>query len=69
MPGNYESWHASFHRTMTQVATPASLLEREGKLELALSGSDYKGERHGDKFFIRSRPENGSYGEPRKSSS
>ena len=25
-PGNYASWHTSFHRTMTQVATPASLI-------------------------------------------
>ena len=65
-PGNYASWHASFHRTMTQVATPDSLPNDTGKLELALNGSDYKGERHGDKFFIRSRPEGGSYGEPRQ---
>ena len=53
-PGNYASWHASFHRTMTQVATPTVSRTTHGKLELALNGSDYKGERRGDKFFVRS---------------
>src|SRR5213592_2079045 len=24
-PGQYASWHASYHRTMTQVATPESI--------------------------------------------
>ena len=28
-PGNYASWHASFHRTMTQVATPATLIDHK----------------------------------------
>ena len=30
-PGNYASWHASFHRTMTQVATPRDLASRSGR--------------------------------------
>jgi hypothetical protein len=34
-PGNYASWHASFHRTMTQVATPASLVGAADQLELS----------------------------------
>jgi Cytochrome c554 and c-prime len=63
---NYESWHASFHRTMTQVATPRSLLGDVEHLELAFNGREYKGERHGNKFFIRTRPEGGSYGEPQE---
>jgi Cytochrome c554 and c-prime len=63
---NYESWHGSFHRTMTQVATPASLLDDVSKLDLTFNGREYKGERRGDKFFVRVRPENGDYGEPQQ---
>src|SRR5438477_10523141 len=63
---NYESWHGSFHRTMTQVATPASLLDDVSKLDLTSNGREYKGERCGDKFFIRVRSEGGSYGEPQQ---
>ena len=48
---------------MTQVATSGSLPEDIGKLELAFSGREYKAERRDDKFFIRVRPEGGSYGE------
>jgi hypothetical protein len=48
---------------MTQIATSGSLPEDIGKLELAFSGREYKAERRGDKFFIRVRPEGGSYGE------
>ncbi|HJW39133.1 MAG TPA: multiheme c-type cytochrome [Candidatus Udaeobacter sp.] len=65
-PGNYASWHASFHRTMTQVATPQSLPPDTDKLELAFNGREYKAERRGEKFFVRMRPEGGSYGEPQQ---
>src|SRR5437870_5410130 len=63
---NYTSWHGSFHRTMTQVATPASLPDGMSKLDLTFSGREYKGERRGDKFFIRVRSDGGSYGEPQQ---
>jgi hypothetical protein len=59
---NYESWHGSFHRTMTQVATPASLLDDVSKFDYTFNGREYRGERRGDKFFVRVRPENGDYG-------
>lgn len=62
-PGNYASWHASFHRTMTQVATPQSLPPDMDGLELTHDGREYKAERSGDKFFMRTRTEGGSYGE------
>jgi len=65
-PGNYASWHASFHRTMTQVATPESLPPDMDKLELAYNGREYKAERRSDKFFLRTRTEGGSYGEPQQ---
>ena len=65
-PGNYASWHASFHRTMTQVATPQFLPPDMDKLELAYNGREYKAERRGDKLFVRTRPEGASYGEPQQ---
>jgi hypothetical protein len=66
-PGNYASWHASFHRTMTQVATPGVLPDDMGNLEFAFNGREYKTERRGDKFFVRTRREgSGSYGEPQQ---
>jgi hypothetical protein len=63
---NYESWHGSFHRTMTQVATPTSLLDDVSKLDYTFNGREYRGERRGDKFFVRVRPENGDYAEPQQ---
>jgi len=63
---NYTSWHGSFHRTMTQVATPTSLPDDMSKLDLTFDGREYKGERRGDKFFIRVRAEDGTYGEPQQ---
>jgi hypothetical protein len=54
-PGNYVSWHASFHRTMTQVATPETILAASDQLELSFNKRQYKLERHADKFFVRTR--------------
>jgi hypothetical protein len=48
---NYVSWHGSFHRTMTQVATPASLPDDMSNLDLTFNGLEYKGERRGDKVL------------------
>ncbi len=56
-PGNYASWHDSFHRTMTQVATPASLAAAMDGLELGYDGRDYRVERRGEKHVVRSRPQ------------
>jgi hypothetical protein len=65
-PGNYASWHTSFHRTMTQVATPTSLLGADVQHDFSFNGRDYKLERNGDKFFVRIRSAGGDYGEPRE---
>jgi hypothetical protein len=51
---------------MTQVATAASLPENTDQLQLAFNGSEYKVERHGDAFFVRKRPQGGSYGDPQQ---
>jgi hypothetical protein len=66
-PGNYASWHTSFHRTMTQVATPTSLLSQGKDVELRFAGREYKLERKGDKIFAVDRALGlGDYGPPRQ---
>jgi len=54
-PGNYTSWHTSFHRTMTQVATPDSLIPPAKGAELSFAGRQYKLERKGDKIYVADR--------------
>ena len=61
--GNYATWHASYHRTMTQVATPDSLPQNMDQLQLTLNGTEYKVERRGDAFFVHKRREGASYGD------
>ena len=65
-PGNYASWHSSFHRTMTQVANSATLLGANEQHEFLLDNQEYKLEQHGDKFFVRTRPRGGEYGSPKQ---
>ncbi|HEY4283016.1 MAG TPA: multiheme c-type cytochrome, partial [Chthoniobacterales bacterium] len=54
-PGNYASWHASFHRTMTQVANADTILGAANNLELTFNGRDYKLERRDGKYFVGTR--------------
>jgi len=65
-PGNYASWHSSFHRTMTQVANSATLLGANEQHEFLLDNQEYKLEQQGDKFFVRTRPRGGEYGPPKQ---
>ncbi len=66
-PGNYASWHASFHRTMTQVAVPGSLPGDINNLQLSFNDRDYKVERKGDSFFVCKKPSDDSeYGPPQQ---
>jgi len=51
-PGNYASWHASFHRTMTQRATPAAVLGRFEGQRLEAKGRHYRLERRGDEYWV-----------------
>jgi hypothetical protein len=61
-PGNYASWHTSFHRTMTQVATAVTLFGAAQEREFSFDGRQYKMEQQGDKFFVRMRSVGGDYG-------
>ena len=50
-PEQYSSWHATFHRTMTQLATPNSVLAPFDDVQLELDGSRYRLWREGDEFW------------------
>lgn len=51
-PANYASWHASWHRTMTQVADRSAVLGDFGGIEVEAYGESYRLERQGDAFWV-----------------
>jgi len=51
-PGNYGSWYASYHRTMTQVATPESVLGDFGDVRVRGPELDVVLRRQGDEFWV-----------------
>jgi len=55
-PGNYASWHASYHRTMTQVAAPENFAADPDGLKLSRHGTDYHVSRDGRAYFVRTKP-------------
>jgi hypothetical protein len=66
-PGNYASWHASFHRTMTQVASLSNVIPNMDGLNLTHHGYDYQVEKREKAYYVRSKPIGASddaYGKP-----
>jgi hypothetical protein len=66
-PGNYASWHASFHRGMTQVATPENIASKLAGLELDDIDTTYRVARRGDKHFVQTKRRgaaDSAYGQP-----
>ncbi|MEZ6134009.1 MAG: cytochrome c3 family protein [Pirellulaceae bacterium] len=51
-PSQYNSWHHSFHRTMTQVASPNSILAPFDGRELVTHGVTCSVDRLGDIYFV-----------------
>lgn len=51
-PTPYHSWHASFHRTMTQVATPETVAGDFDDVRVAFHGAHYRLFRRGDEFWV-----------------
>ena len=51
-PDPYASWHHSFHRTMTQIASPESVRGDFENVTLTLDGDVYRLERKGDEFWV-----------------
>ena len=47
----YDSWHGSYHRTMTQVATPETVVAPFDRVRLTSRGRDYLFTREGDQFY------------------
>lgn len=48
----YESWHASYHHTMTQAVSPQTAPEVLRNSTVRVAGNDYKFEQEGDDFWI-----------------
>lgn len=48
----FETWHASYHRTMTQVASPASVQGDFDDVELELDERNYRLFRRGNEFWV-----------------
>ncbi len=51
-PDQYASWFASYHRTMTQIASPESVVAPFDATRLEAYGRSYRLERHGDDFWV-----------------
>ncbi len=51
-PAQYDSWYRSFHRTMTTVATPASVLGDFSGQRVSYDGTEWTLARRGDEFFV-----------------
>jgi hypothetical protein len=50
-PAEYDTWHASFHRTMTTRATPATFKATRLPLDAELDGGRYRLERRADAYW------------------
>lgn len=51
-PDQHASWRASWHRTMTQVATPESVVGDFDDVEVSAYGRRYRLERRGDTYWV-----------------
>ncbi len=51
-PGNYATWHDSYHRSMTQVAGPDSVAPDFDGVTLKRGGREFRLERRGDEFWV-----------------
>lgn len=48
----YESWHQSFHRTMTQVASPETVLGDFNHVTLQVDGETFQLEQRGEEYWV-----------------
>jgi len=51
-PAEYDSWYGSYHRTMTQIASPEAVKGDFDGVTLASRGRSYHLERVGDEFWV-----------------
>ena len=59
-PTQYDAWHRSYHRTMTQEVTPSAVLGMFDDVVLEDRGYRWRLERRGDRFGSRCRTPSGS---------
>ena len=59
-PAEYDAWHRSFHRTMTQLATPSTVLGAFDGLVLEDRGQEWRLERRRDEFWVEMPDPSGS---------
>ena len=50
-PHEHDTWHSSWHRTMTQVATPGTVPEEFDNVELESKGTRFRLHRSGDALY------------------
>jgi hypothetical protein len=55
-PYRHATWHASYHRTMTQPASPQAIKAPFDGTELDLEGVTWRLERRADEFWVVGRP-------------
>src|SRR5262245_27590198 len=53
-PRQHQTWHASYHRTMTQRATPGAVVGDFADKRVELEGATYVLSRRGDEFWVKS---------------
>ena len=51
-PREYATWYASYHRTMTQVATPTSIVAPSDGSSIPIYDKSYRVERRGDEHWV-----------------
>ena len=51
-PDQYASWHRSYHRTMTQIASPETVRGKFDNVTFELDSERYHLERRGDEFWV-----------------
>lgn len=51
-PQQYASWYATYHRTMTQIATSDTVVGRFDNVTLAAKGHPYRLYRQGEEFWV-----------------
>jgi hypothetical protein len=51
-PQQYETWHASYHRTMTRIATPETVKGDFGHRSVTTKGMEFRLDRTGDEYWV-----------------
>src|SRR5205814_1715460 len=59
-PGHFETWHRTFHRTMTQEATPAAVLGDFEDASYTYEGVASRFTREGDRYFMETLDASGA---------